>query len=1136
MKLKNNIKEKNVFEKYDKIVKTMKISIVILFICTFNLAAGSIHSQNKKLSLNIVRTSIENAIAKIEKDNGYVFIYNEDVVPELKKQTSLQAQSENIGDVLDRLFLETNLAYNISGKQVVVYKKVDARKEPATTPTAIHTEQQSGQTGKTVTGKVLDKKGEPLIGATVIVQGDATKGTVTDIDGNYTLNSVPDNATLVVSYVGMQTQRISLGGRTWLNITMTEDTELLDEVVVVGYGTLRKRDLTGSVVSLGEGRFTEGINTNALQMLNGKAAGVNISQTSSAPGADTKIQIRGAGSINSSNAALVVVDGLPGVDPTSISPEDIKSIEVLKDASAAAIYGTRAANGVVLITTKGGEKGEVTVKFGSEFGFQTVAKKMEMLNARQYMETLNAIRKESNHPEGAIYTEAQIAAIGEGTNWQDEIFRRSAPVQNYTLSFSGGAPKSDYYLGLNYLDQQGLVHLSDFKKLNARVNMNFNPKDFLRFKFTLNYTRADRNSMYENMDGVNEGAGPINAALQFDPTLPAGKNPETGRYYLNDYIALDNPLALMNGIKNDNQRNTVYGTFTTEIEPLKDLLATVRLGGTVMNYMQSSYRDRQTMWGLGSNGIGSKRADENTHWLAEFLLNYKKKFYNIHNISFLAGTTYEQFTEQYVYADSRGFLSDVTGANLLQSGDNLNGDNVKSYKSRNRLNGILGRIHYELIDRYLLTASFRYDGSSRFSAKNRYAFFPSLAAAWRISGEPFFNIDVVDDLKLRVGYGELGNQGIENYQTIQTLKEGGSAVFGNGLSTGVIPARLPNPDLKWETTSEVNAGIDFSLFNSRFSGSADYFIRDTKDQLFSKPLPSVIGHGSILVNAGTVRNTGVDILLNTVNIKKRDFHWETSFNLSFLKNRVVELPPFIPELITGSIASFISGYELTKVGHPIYSFYGYEVEGIFQKGDDIANSAQPTAKPGDLKFKNQNNDKVIDLNDRVILGKPFPDFTGGLNNRLRYKDFTLDLFLQWVQNIQTLDANVVETFYPTNEYRNRIAKYYLNRWTESNPTNLYPSGVDPSSYGGQYAINSLTVKDASFLRFKTVNLSYNVPVRTRKFITNLQIYASGDNLFTFTKFDGFDPDASARGESVSKVNYNSYPLARTFRMGVNVTF
>ena len=1106
----------------------MRTTLILLFAIVFSSMAESGHSQNARVTINKKNATLKEVLNEIESQTDYLFIYNNEV--NTNQNVSLKAKQQSVANVLSSLLKNRDMNYSMEGNHIIlsVLDKDAGSNKPSTEASLVQQQKHH------ITGTVVDEQGEPIIGANIIESG-TTNGTVTDFDGNFSLD-VANNASIRISYIGYLEQEIQTAGRNSFNVTLIEDTQALDELVVVGYGTLRKRDLTGSVVSLTEGRFTEGINTNALQMLNGRAAGVNISQTSSAPGATTKIQIRGVGSINSSNSALVVVDGLPGVDPTSISPGDIKSIEVLKDASAAAIYGTRAANGVVLITTKGGEKGEVSMNFSSEYGLQTVSKKIEMLNARQYMEILNAIRLESNNNDGIIFTDDQIDNIGIGTNWQDEIFRNYAPVQNYMLSFSGGAPKSDYYLGLNYLNQEGLVQMSDIRKINIRTNMNFTPKEFLRFKMTLNYTRADRNSVYENMDGVNEAAGPINSAIQFDPTLSAGINSETGRYFLNDYIALDNPMALINGIKNDNQRNTVYGTFTTEIEPLKDLIATIRLGGTVMNYMNSSYRDRQTIQGLASKGVGSKRADANTQWLAEFLLNYKRSFNNIHNVSLLAGTTYEQFENQYAYADSRSFLSDVTGSNLLQSGDNLNGDNVSSYKSRNRLNGILGRVHYELLDRYLITASFRYDGSSRFSSKNQYAFFPSAALAWRISSEPFFNIQSIDDLKLRIGYGELGNQGISNYQTINTLVSGGSAVFGNSLLTGAVPARLPNPDLRWETTSELNTGVDFSLFNSRINGSVDYYIRDTKDQLFNKPLPSVIGHSNIMVNAGTVRNTGLDVMINTINIKNPNFNWETSFNLSFLKNEVIELPPFIPELITGYVGSFISGYEITKVGSPIYSFYGYEVEGVFQKNDDISNSAQSKAKPGDLKFKDQNGDKVIDIDDRVILGKPFPSFTGGINNRLSYKNLMLDVFLQWTHDIQTLDANVLETLYPTNEYRNRIAKYYLNRWTEDNPSNIYPSGVNPSSYGGQYAINSLTIKDASFIRIKTVTLSYNLPFKTSQVLNNMQLYISGDNLFTFTKYDGFDPDASARGESVSKVNYNSYPLAKTYRMGVNITF
>lgn len=990
-----------------------------------------------------------------------------------------------------------------------------------------------------ITGTVLDKKShDPIIGASVLIKGTSL-GTITDTNGQFVLKDASKGKVLSISYVGYQTQDITLNGNQRnLSILLEEDAELLDEVVVVGYGTQKKQDITGAVVSVGEGKFTEGVNTNAFQMINGKAAGVTISQTNSAPGSSTKIQIRGAGSINSSNSALVVVDGLPGVDPSSIHPNDIKSIEVLKDASAAAIYGTRAANGVVLITTKNGQKGEMSVKFGAEVGFQSVAKRIDVLNGQQYMETLNALRIESNNPDGVIYTPEQMASVGTGTDWQDEIFRSSAPVQNYQLSISGGGEKHDYYLGLGYFDQQGVVKLSNLKKYNVRVNMNLTPKEFLRFKFNINYTRSDGRSTYENMAGTNESAGPINSALQFDPTLPTGIDPETGRYYKNNFIALDNPQALLYGISPEKQGNNVYGTFTTEIEPLKNLVATIRLGATIDTYTESSYRSRETMMGLASKGEASKKSTEDTQWMAEFLLSYKKTFNGVHNLTLLAGTTFEQFSSQYVEGTAKGFLSDITGANSMHSGDNLNGDDVYSFKERNRLNGFLGRINYDLMNKYLLTASFRYDGTSRFSKDHKYAFFPSVAVAWRLSEEAFIKkYDVFSDLKLRIGYGQLGNQGISNYQTLQTLIAGGTAVFGNSLSQGVVQSRLPNPGLKWETTAESNIGLDFGFFNNRITGSLDLYIRDTKDQLFDKPLPSAIGFSNVKVNAGKVRNSGIDLTLNTINLDKRNWRWDTSINVSLLKNRVKELPDFIPELITGSVASFISGYEITRVGDPIYSYYGYEVEGIFQKNDNIAGSAQPNASPGELKFKDQNNDNTINSEDRVVLGKPFPDVTFGFTNNLRYKRLSLSVFVQGILGIQTLDANVIESLYPTNEYRNRIAKYYLNRWTENNPGNKYPSGVNPSNYGGQYSINSLTVLDASFVRIKNINISYDIPVKKNKFIQSALVYAAVDNLLTFTGYEGFDPDASASGnDAVSKVNYNSYPLARTVRFGINVTF
>lgn len=985
----------------------------------------------------------------------------------------------------------------------------------------------------TIKGRVLDVNGAPIPGAGVQIKGQ-TIGTVTDLEGAYQLENVAVGSEVEISSLGFTTVSFVADSDLPRDIVLKEDQELLEEVLVIGYGTQRRQEVTGAVASVKEGQFNEGITSNAFQMLIGKAAGVNVSQTNSAPGSSSKIQIRGAGSINSSNDALVVVDGLPGVDPSSIQPGDIESIEVLKDASAAAIYGTRAANGVVLITTKSGSKGAIKVNFTAEGGVQSVAKKLDLLNAKQYMETLNAIRTEGG--KDPIYTAAQIAAAGAGTDWQDEIFRNAAPVQNYNLSVSGSGDKHSYFVGLGYTNQQGLVKRTGMDKYNVRTNVNVTPKDFLRFKLNLNYTRKEVQSTPESFS-TNENAGAIGSAVLFDPSIPAGINPETGRYYQNDFIALDNPSALVEGVTATNASNNVYGTFTTEIEPLKNLVATARLGASVYSYGSSSYNSRITKNGLAQGGIASQTRGESMQWMAEFLLSYKTTFAKNHNLKVLAGATFEQMLSESVSASARKFLSDATGVNKMQSGDAINGDDVSSSKSRNRLNGFLGRINYDYKNKYLLTASFRYDGTSRFADANKYAFFPSVAAAWRISEENFLKNTFVNDLKLRVGYGELGNEGIGNYMTIETLTAGGKAVFGNDLVQGLAQARLVNPNLRWETTAETNIGIDFGFFKSRIYGSVDFFIRDTKDQLFDKPMPGVIGFSSMKVNMGTVRNSGIDFTLNTVNFDKKKFGWNTQLNLSFLKNEVISLPPFISDLITGSVASFINGYQITRVGDPIYSYFGYEVEGIFQTSDDIAHSAQPNAKPGYIKYKDQDGNGSIGPEDRVILGKPFPDCTLGFTNDFRLGNFRLSIFLQGVFGINTLDAQTVETLYPANEYRNRMAEYYLNRWTPSNPSDKYPSGVDYANYGGQYQINSMTVVDASFLRIKNIHLDYNIPIKKNKVISGITVYGAVDNVYTFTNYKGFDPDASSAGSSsVSKVNYNNYPLARTFRAGLNLTF
>ena len=1127
----------------------MKLSLLVLLTTTFALQANSSYSQTAKVTLDMKDVSVAEVIDEIESQSEFKFIFNTRAV-DLERKVSFKFKKKNINPILKHLFSKVDTDYVINNRKILLRRtqKTDLSKDKED-KSAITTQESQ------VSGTVTDELGGPLPGASIVEKG-TTNGTQSDFDGNFSITVTNSEAVLVISYIGYATQEILVANQTQIAVSLQPDAAALSDVVVVGYGTQRKTDLTGAISSVREEDFTQGANYDAVQLLNGAASGVNVSQVSSAPGAGLKIQIRGAGSINSDNSVLFVVDGLPGVDPSSLSPGDIESMDVLKDASSAAIYGTRAANGVVLITTKKGKAGKTSLSYSTYTGFQSVAKDLGVLGGQDYAGLVNLRAP-------GTYTDAQISGFGTGTNWQNEIFQ-DAIVQNHQVSLSGGNDKGNYYLGLNYFDQDGIVESSSSQKYNIRLNIQSRPLENLLITTNANYTRQTNNEiLFSNL--ANENAGPINSAIQFDPTLSTGFD-DNGRYLQNTAIALDNPLALINGINNETVINRVYASINTDYEFVKNVTATVRVGADVDNAKNDFYNSRITQNGLASGGIGSITAIENSHWLVEALLKYKNTFNEKHNFSIFGGITLEEFVSVGVGGSSSQFLSDVTNTNLLQSGDGGNGDDVQSSRIKNQLNGFIGRTTYDYMGKYLVTASIRVDGSSRFSPDNQYAFFPSGSVGWRISEEPFLaDSETINELKLRVGYGELGNQGINNFETRSTLIAGGSSIFNGTIFQGVVPARLENPDLRWETTKEVNVGLDYSLFNNRVSGSIDYFNRKTQDQLFQKPLPSVVGFSSVRTNIGEVQNSGVDLNISTINVDNDSFKWNSNLTFSFLKNEVTQLPDFTQELITGNIGTFIQGFTIVREGSPLQAFYGYEIDGIFQTGDNIEAAATPFSvadgySAGMPRFVDQNGDGNIDADDRTVLGDPFPDFTFGFNNSFTYKNLSLDIFLQGVQGIESLNGNVTESLYPTNSARNSISRYYTDRWTTSNPSNTLPSGVNPSLYGGQFQINSLTVTDASFVRLKNITLGYNIPIKESSKLSAVRLYGAVDNLFTITDFEGFDPDASSgsvgsaastpgvgnnvantgAGTSnptgVTRTTYNSFPLARTVRLGLDIKF
>jgi len=979
-----------------------------------------------------------------------------------------------------------------------------------------------------LTGVISDETGLPLPGATIL-EKNTNNGVVTDFDGNYSIQIADENSVIMISFVGYTTQEISVAGLTDFNFSLQPSNEL-DEVVITGYGSQQKRDLTGAIVQVKSEDFVKGANTNALQLLNGKASGVHISQSDSAPGGAIDIKIRGAGSINASNAVLVVIDGLPGGSLTALSPDDIESIEVLKDASASAIYGSRAANGVVLITTKRGKSGEMAVSYENYFGFQGVNERVDMLNGGEYLQVLSDINVEGGGD--VLSTPAEIAAMGEGYDWQDIIFRNSM-VQNHQVTMSGGSDTSNYYVSLNHLNNEGVIRESGEKKYNARINYGLTPNDRFNFNLNVSINRSEIDNVKMGR-GTNEGVGVLAAALLFDPTIGPEVNSE-GYYDVNPLVAIENPEAIIQGWDQQVSSNRIYATASVDYKIIEGLTATARFGTNMSDTRRDLYENDKFQVGRGVNGRSTIRNSESNYWIAEYLAEYTREFGD-HDFKLLGGITFESNTTRFHQSVASDMLSHVTTTNLQQSG-NAETLNAESGKFKNTLQSSLARINYSFKDKYLVTASIRRDGTSRFSDKFKYATFPSGSIGWKLSSEPFMqNNELFSELKLRAGYGEIGNQGIDNFETITTFQAGSNAIIGGTTVSGAVPARIANQDLKWETTKEINIGVDFSLANNRFSGSIDYFDRNTYDQLFQQPVPLTTGFTSVRTNFGQVKNSGVDFSFSSRNVDK-EWTWDTDIVMSFLKNEVVELPPFAANVISGGFG-FSGNYRITQVGSPILSFYGYELNGIFQQGDDFANSAQPNALPGHPIFVDQNGDNKIDGSDRVILGDPFADFTYGITNRFGYKDFSLEIYVQGVQGIENFSNLAAESLYPINKERNHLAIHYLDRWTTSNTDAAFPSGVNYTSYSdGTNKVNTYTVQDASFMRIKNITLNYNLPLTNVDFIKSGNVYISGENLLTIAPgYVGFDPDGNSDGTGISRADFANYPLSRIIRIGCKLNF
>lgn len=993
-----------------------------------------------------------------------------------------------------------------------------------------------------ISGSVANElSGEMLPGASVKVVG-ATIGVSTDEKGNFSLQVPNLQVSLSISYMGYLPREIKLNNRSALKILLTPDASQLEEIVVVGYGTVKKSDITGSVTALKREDFNEGPIASADQLIFGKAAGVQVVQNSGEPGGGFSVNIRGAGSINAGNSPLYVVDGLPLDNSTvvsgggenftnsraprnplnTINPADIESIEILKDASATAIYGSRGANGVVMITTKKGKAGRLSITYDAYGGIQNVANNIKLLNASEYQQVMNDIIDAG----GGSENDRVATLTNDGTDWLGSVFRKNAPTHNHNLSFSGGNENTQFNTSFNYYSQDGLIINSAFKRYSARLNLEHRVKENFKLGVNINtsYTKDD---FVPNGFDLNERAGVIYAAINYDPTLPVWA--DNGRYFLSPNMNIDNPLAIANGKDAFSNSYRTFGTAYAEYNFLNGFKAKINVGGDIVSQRTDTYVDRSTIDGLAAGGIGSIEQGKNSNYLGEATLSYNRSFAE-HQVNAVVGMTGQKFIDDNFFASARRFSSDATGTNNLNLGDPLTRQTT-SNKGINSLLSYLARINYSYKDKYLFTTAFRADGSSRFGENNRFGYFPSFALGWKIKEEDFMkSISSISSLKLRASWGRTGNQEIGNYQSLSTLSSGWTAVLDGTQVIGIAPSRIPNPNLKWESSEQVNIGIDFGLFKDRISGTIDWYKKDTKDMLLNLPVPRSSGFSTMMTNVGSVQNSGLELGITSNNMVGA-FQWTTNAMFTTLRNKVKSLGG-IPNIITGSAGS-TSQVAIIQEGEPLNSFYGYQIVGIWQENDDFSSTVD-NVQAGDFKYLDVNGDKTVNAADRVIIGKSFPDFTYSLTNNFQYKGFGLYIFIEGVQGVSMLNNNLVDTYFPPNLRRNRLAEPLLNRWTPQNPSNVYPSFVTPNTQG-QKGVNNYTVEDASYIRLNTVRISYNLPIKSGP-IAGATIYVSGQNLYTITDYTGFDPALNPNGGANFRMDWNAYPAPRTYLFGATLNF
>lgn len=993
-----------------------------------------------------------------------------------------------------------------------------------------------------ITGHITDDKNLPMPGATVQVKG-TKKGTTADADGMFTIMVSDPNATLIFSSIGYIPKEVALNGRKSVDVQLITNAKDLNEVVVVGYGTQKKRDITGAVGSVALTNVDKTPVFGTAQLLQGQVSGVQVTQSNSQPGASFTVRIRGTNSINYSSDPLYVVDGFAGADITALNPNDIASMDVLKDASSTAIYGNRGANGVVIITTKTGSAGKKTINADFYTGVQQVGKTLDIMNATQFATYLNRVTtylNQNNTSQLALpFTQDQISKLGAGTNWQDEIFR-TAPIRNANFSVSGGSADTKFLVSFGYFDQDGIIINSGYKRGTLRFNLTHAISKKINFGVNSQFSYDQQNLANVNSNGGSSG-GTLLDALRESPTIPVFD--ATGAYTFQNgplgYVTpLGNPVAaaMLNTDVSNNLR--LFANTYADYEIIKNLKLKVSLGTDDRFNRESIFRPNTTYLGLTSNGFAQISNPTNFNWLNENTLSYNTVINKIHSITAVGGFTYQEFKYTTDAATAQSLTTNNLGTDNLGVGANLSSS---SSTNKNTLASFLGRVNYSLLDRYLLTASIRRDGSSVLGAEQKWGTFPSGALAWRVSSEKFMqDIKAISDLKLRVGYGVTGNSNIPPYLSLSQYGFN-SYVLNGTRAVGASPNNIGNANLQWESTKSSNIGLDLGLLDNRITFNADYYDKHTTKLLFNRSIPSTSGFTTVLDNLGEVGNKGFEFAINTVNITTKKVKWTTSFNFSRNQNKVLDLGG-IPYQLTGNVSSSLypggQSAAILQVGKPIGSFYGYVFDGIWQTQDEINKSGIKTpVKPGDPRYKDLNGDGLINASDRTIIGQAVPKFNYGMTSNLTVGKFNLFVLVQGVYGNQILNENLIEGQNGTIS-DNKLASVLTDSWNGPGTSNTLPSVG--STLRRSLGPTSDVLESGSYLRVKTITLTYDLPLpRLTSVFKSASIYVTGQNLITITKYTGYDPEVNSYSNSSGNytslgTDYNPYPNIRSYTLGIRL--